>query len=103
MLEKHDARRNRNGRAGSAPAAPFTAHTPSRRGNKPSADVGAKAASTAGRGLKLRRYFTDGREASALEVDGSERGLGDYAVPRYLLIWGAPAVTGQGQLLDDLP
>jgi len=58
MLEKQDVRKNRNGRAGSAPA-PFTAHTPSRRGSKP--DAGAKASSTqsgTARGLKLRRYFT---------------------------------------------
>jgi len=58
MLEKQDVRKNRNGRAASAPS-PFTAHAPSRRGSKP--DVGAKASSAqsaTARGLKLRRYFT---------------------------------------------
>src|SRR3954465_6433703 len=58
MLEKQDVRKNRNGRAASAPS-PFTAHAPSRRGSKP--DVGSKASSTQSapaRGLKLRRYFT---------------------------------------------
>ena len=61
MLEKQDVRKNRNGRAASAPS-PFTAHAPSRRGSK--SDVGSKASSTPSaqstnaRGLKLRRYFT---------------------------------------------
>src|SRR5450755_304698 len=58
MLEKQDVRKNRNGRAASAPS-PFTAHAPSRRGSKP--DAGPKASSTqsaTARGLKLRRYFT---------------------------------------------
>jgi ribonucleoside-diphosphate reductase alpha chain len=58
MLEKQDVRKNRNGRAASAPS-PFTAHAPSRRGSKP--DVAGKASSTqsaTARGLKLRRYFT---------------------------------------------
>src|SRR4051794_16996688 len=58
MLEKQDVRKNRNGRAASAPS-PFTAHAPSRRGSKP--DAGGKASSThsgTARGLKLRRYFT---------------------------------------------
>ncbi|HXS48517.1 MAG TPA: hypothetical protein VN713_00155, partial [Sphingomicrobium sp.] len=51
MLEKHDVRKNRNGRAGGAP--PFSA--PTRRGGK--SEAAAKAAPV-GRGLKLRRYFT---------------------------------------------
>ena len=56
MLEKHDVRKNRNGRAGGAPP-PFSA--PTRRGGKPEA-AGKAASSQAatGRGLKLRRYFT---------------------------------------------
>ncbi len=63
MLEKQDVRKNRNGRAASAPA-PFTAHAPSRRGSKSDvgkSDAGSKAttaSSTNARGLKLRRYFT---------------------------------------------
>jgi ribonucleoside-diphosphate reductase alpha chain len=51
MLEKHDVRKNRNGRAAGAP--PFSA--PTRRGGK--SEAAAKAAPV-GRGLKLRRYFT---------------------------------------------
>ncbi|HLW79710.1 MAG TPA: vitamin B12-dependent ribonucleotide reductase [Terriglobia bacterium] len=62
MLEKQDVRKNRNGRAASAPS-PFTAHAPSRRGSKPDvskSEAGSKASSTStsARGLKLRRYFT---------------------------------------------
>src|SRR5579863_10430963 len=53
MLEKHDVRKNRNGRAGGAPP-PFSA--PARRNGKP--EAGVKTAPTTGRGLKLRRYFT---------------------------------------------
>ncbi|HEX3903602.1 MAG TPA: vitamin B12-dependent ribonucleotide reductase [Polyangia bacterium] len=56
MLEKHDVRRNRNGRAGGASPAPFTA--PSRRAGKPDASGKAATQSTPARGLKLRRYFT---------------------------------------------
>src|SRR5215831_5411235 len=56
MLEKHDVRKNRNGRAGGAPP-PFSA--PTRRNGKPEAGAkGAAGQTTAGRGLKLRRYFT---------------------------------------------
>ena len=51
MLEKQDVRKNRNGRAASAPS-PFTAHAPSRRGSKSDvgkSDAGSKAADTVGK------------------------------------------------------
>ena len=38
----------------------------------------------------LRRYFTDGRGASDLDVSASRTGIGEDEIPKYLLIYGGP-------------
>ena len=69
MLEKHDVRRNRNGRAGGAQP-PFSA--PARRSGKPEAAAKGSPSQTAtARGLNVRRYFTARATTASRTSSGS--------------------------------